>query len=106
MKTIIASLIIACAMVVKVTQKDTPDVVAARAARDHASIEDLHRLVTKAKIEAAASNSADAYIRIALYSMWLCEAVESHQKNEMFKNVAEEGVAAAEKAVALNSQIV
>ncbi len=109
MKTIIASLIIACAMVwhsgaLCVAQMDTPDVVAARSARDRASIEDLQRLLAKTQKEAAGSNSTDAYIRVALFSMWLCEAVESHQKNELFKKVAEEGVAAAEKAVALNPQ--
>lgn len=109
MKTIIASLIIACAMVSQsstpnLAQKDSTDVVAAREARDSASIEVLQRLVKKAQKEAAASNTADAYIRVALFSMWLCEAVESRQNNELFKKVAEEGVAAAEKAVALNSQ--
>ena len=56
MKTIITSLIVACALVShsgapSLAQKETTDVVAAREARDRASIEDLQPLVKKAQKE-------------------------------------------------------
>lgn len=109
MKTIIVPLILACALAplygpAQEAQKASGDVAAAEEARDRASIEDLQRLVAKARKEATSSNSADAYIRVALFSMWLCEAIESHQDKGLFKSAAEEGVAAAEKAVALSPQ--
>lgn len=79
-----------------------PEVIAARKARDSASVEDLQRLVAKAQKEAAETNSFEAYMRLALFAVWTCEAAEAHRNDAAFKQAAEAGVAAAEKAVTLN----
>lgn len=82
--------------------KESPEVIAARRARDHASVEDLQRIVAKAQKEAADKKSFEAYLRLAQFEVWLCEAAEARQNSTLFKRAAEAGVAAAEKAVALN----
>lgn len=79
-----------------------PDVAVAQKARDRASVKDLQSLVEKTRKEAARTKRFDAYARLALFNLWLCEAIESHDDKALFKQVAEDGVAAAEKAVALN----
>lgn len=84
------------------SSNESPEVIAARQARDQASVKDLQRIVAKAQKEAAAKNSFEAYLRLALFEVWLCEAAEAHQDNKVFKQAAEAGVAAAEKAVTLN----
>ncbi|HKR00216.1 MAG TPA: tetratricopeptide repeat protein [Pyrinomonadaceae bacterium] len=91
---------------IKAQVKDSDvGVVAARKARDRADVEELQKMVAQAKQEAAGRNSFEAYLRLALYQSWLCEALESREQNEkLFKQAAEEGVAAAEKAVELNPQ--
>ena len=108
MRAIVISLLIASALLSAATAqertKDPADVVAARQARDRGSIEDLQQLVVTAKKDAAQLNTSDAYARLALLYMWLCEAIETRQDNALFKKAAEDGVAAAEKAVALNPQ--
>ncbi|MDT7605480.1 MAG: hypothetical protein QOF61_3477 [Acidobacteriota bacterium] len=83
---------------------DAPEVVAARKARDRASVEDLQKIVAKAQHDADESKSFDAYLRLALFEVWLCEAAEDRGQEALFKPAAETGVAAAEKAVALNPQ--
>lgn len=84
------------------SSNESSEVIAARRARDHASVEDLQRIVAKAQKEAADKKSFEAYLRLALFNVWLCEAAEARQNNKLFKQAAEAGVAAAEKAVALN----
>lgn len=84
------------------TKVGNPDIIAARRARDRASVGELQKITAKAKSEAVKTNSFDDYLRLALYYSWLCEAIESRQDNKLFKQAAEEGVAAAEKAVELN----
>ena len=84
------------------SSNESPEIVAARRARDHASVEDLRRMVEKAQTEATVKNSFEAYLRLALFELWMCEAAEARQNNRLFKQAAEAGVAAAEKAVALN----
>ena len=84
------------------SSNESPEVIAARQARDRASVEDLQRIVAKAQKEAADKNSFEAYLRLAQFEVWMCEAAEAHQNNKLFKQAAEAGVAAAEKAVALN----
>jgi cytochrome c-type biogenesis protein CcmH/NrfG len=81
---------------------DAPDVLAARKARDHAAVEELQRTVDKAQAEAAKTKSFEAYLRLALFEVWLCEAAEDKGDDKLFKRAAEAGVAAAEQAVALN----
>jgi tetratricopeptide (TPR) repeat protein len=84
------------------SSSESSEVIAARQARDHASVEDLQRIVAKVQKEAADKNSFEAYLRLALFEVWLCEAAEARQNERVFKQAAEAGVAAAEKAVALN----
>ncbi|MBV9926608.1 MAG: hypothetical protein JOZ96_16430 [Acidobacteria bacterium] len=81
---------------------DSPDVVAARQSRDRAEVARLQQVVGDARREAEGTKRFEAYLRLALFNVWLCEAAEAHQNNEVFKRAAEEGVAAAEKAVELN----
>lgn len=80
------------------------EVVAARQARDRASVEELQQIVAKARKEAADKNTLEAYLRLSLFEVWLCEAAEAHQNDKVFKQAAEEGVAAAERAVTLDPQ--
>ena len=100
--TIAASLILCCSLVLAQQPAEHPDVTAARTARDRASIKDLQLLVEKTRKQAAQTRRYDDYARLALFDLWLCEAIESHDDKALFKKVAEDGVAAAEKAVALN----
>jgi tetratricopeptide (TPR) repeat protein len=84
------------------SSNESSEVIVARQARDRASVEDLQRIAAKAQKEAAETNSFEAYLRLALFEVWTCEAAEAHQNDGLFKQAAEAGVAAAEKAVALN----
>jgi tetratricopeptide (TPR) repeat protein len=84
------------------SSNESPEVIAARQARDHASVEDLQRIVAKAQKEATEKNSFESYLRLAQFEVWLCEAAEARENTKLFKQAAEAGVAAAEKAVALN----
>jgi tetratricopeptide (TPR) repeat protein len=83
---------------------DSPEVVAARRGRDRAEVAELQQLVENVRLEAEESRRFEAYLRLALFSVWLCEAAEGRQNNEVFKRAARGGVAAAEKAVELNPQ--
>jgi tetratricopeptide (TPR) repeat protein len=91
-----------CQTIKAQTRDENAEIVAARKARDRASVEELQKIVAKAKKEAVETNSFDAFLRLALFYSWLCEAIESRQDSKLFKQAAEEGVAAAEKAVELN----
>lgn len=83
---------------------DSPEIVAARKSRDRAEVAQLQQMVENVRHEAEQTKRFDAYLRLALFSVWLCEAAEGRQNNEVFKQAAEGGVAAAEKAVELNPQ--
>lgn len=80
----------------------SPDVLAARKARDLASVKDLQRAVATAKAEADQKKSLEAYLKVAIFNTWLCEAAEDGQNVAAAKEAAEGGVAAAEKAVAID----
>jgi cytochrome c-type biogenesis protein CcmH/NrfG len=86
-----------------VQAEENPDVVAARKARDSANIESLRALITKTQNEAQKSGKAEAYARLAQFDLWLCEAGHGHNDDKVIKQAAEDGVAAAEKAVALDA---
>lgn len=101
MKIITVLLILCCSLALAQQPAEHPDIPAARAARDRAAIKDLQLLVDKTRKEARQTKRYDAYARLALFDLWLCEAIESHDDKVLFKQVAEDGVAAAEKAVAL-----
>ncbi|HEV2708375.1 MAG TPA: tetratricopeptide repeat protein [Pyrinomonadaceae bacterium] len=83
---------------------DSLEVVAARKSRDRAEVAQLQKLVENVRREAEETKRFEAYLRLALFNVWLCEAAEAHQNKEVFKQAAESGVAAAEKAVELNPQ--
>jgi cytochrome c-type biogenesis protein CcmH/NrfG len=85
------------------TGKEDAETVTARRARDRASVEELQKIVAKARREAGEKKSAAAYVRQARFDVWLCEAIESHEENSpLFKQTAEDGVSAAEQAVRLD----
>jgi tetratricopeptide (TPR) repeat protein len=100
MKTLIVALILGLST--SVASQQTDDLTAARDARDRGSVTELQRLVTQSRQKALKSRSSAAYAHLALLHMWLCEAIESSENKALFKKTAEDGVAAAEKAVALN----
>ena len=86
------------------TIDESPEVVAARKARDRGSVEDLQKAVARLKRDAEQKKSLAAYLQLALFNVWLCEAAEDNQNNAVVKAAAEAGVAAAEKAVAIDPQ--
>jgi tetratricopeptide (TPR) repeat protein len=100
--------LLACAVTLQAqtvgVQDDGQGVAAARRSRDRAEVAQLQQLVENARREAEETKRFEAYLRLALFNVWLCEAAEAHQNNEVFKRAAEAGVAAAEKAVELNPQ--
>ncbi len=80
---------------------ENPDIATARRARDRASVDELQKIAVGVSKEAAAKKSSDAYRWLALIQVWLCEAIESSGKEELFKKAAVDGVSAAEMAVKL-----
>ena len=100
--------LLACAVTLQAqtvgAMDDGAEVVAARKSRDRAEVAQLRKLVENVRREAEETKRFEAYLRLALFSVWLCEAAEAHQNNKVFKEAAEGGVAAAEKAVELNPQ--
>lgn len=84
------------------TKSDQPDVIAARQARDSASVEGLQKIIAKTQKEATETNGFDAYLRLGLFQSWLCEAAEADKDETLVKQAATDGIAAAEKATALN----
>jgi tetratricopeptide (TPR) repeat protein len=84
------------------TKSEQPDVIAARQARDSASVEGLQKIIATTQKEATESNGFDAYLRLALFQSWLCEAAEAHNDKTLIKQAATDGTAAAEKATGLN----
>jgi tetratricopeptide (TPR) repeat protein len=85
-----------------VEAEDNPAVATARKARDQAEIESLRKVIDQAHSEAQQHGTAEAYERLAQFELWLCEAAHGHNDEKLLKQAAEVGVAAAEKAVALN----
>jgi tetratricopeptide (TPR) repeat protein len=84
------------------TKSEQPDIITARQGRDSASVEGLQKIIAKTQKEAKETNSFDAYLRLGLFQSWLCEAAETHKDETLIKRAATDGIAAAEKAAALN----
>jgi tetratricopeptide (TPR) repeat protein len=84
------------------TMSEQPDIIAARQARDRASVEGLQRIIAKTQKEVTETNGFDAYLRLGLLQSWLCEAAEGHKDETLLKQAATDGIAAAERATALN----
>jgi len=75
-----------------------------RRARDHADVETLQALISTALTEAAQQNSAAAYEKLAQLDLWLCEVGRDKSDGQLVKTAAQDGVDAANKAVALNDK--
>jgi tetratricopeptide (TPR) repeat protein len=71
-------------------------------ARDTADVSALHQLIAQAQTDAKQKNTADAYESVARLNLWLCEAGHVNNDNKTVKQGAQDGIAAAEKAVSLN----
>jgi tetratricopeptide (TPR) repeat protein len=89
-----------------VSGQETADEVVrqARQARDKGDIESLQALIRSARDEVTRTNSFDANLRTALLDACLVEAAHDHQNDTVVKQAAQEGVAAAERAVKLNTE--
>lgn len=72
----------------------------AREARDRGDVQALQSII--ASVQGKASSGGQAYIRLALFEDWLCEAARVHQDNKLLKEAAEAGVDAARKAARLD----
>jgi tetratricopeptide (TPR) repeat protein len=85
---------------------ETADVVVGHAwhARDRGDIESLQALVRGARDEAMRTNSFDANLRTAFLDACLIEAGHVHQNDKVVRQAAQDGVAAAERAVRLNTE--
>jgi len=81
---------------------DDPGVLEARRARDQGDVEALRVATETVRLEASDKNSFEAYLRLALFQDWMCEAAYDHQDNKLVKQAAQAGIAAAREAVKLN----
>ena len=81
---------------------DDPALMAARQARDHGNVQALRGATETVQSEASHQNSFEAYLRLALFEDWMCEAAYDHQDNKLVKQAAQAGIAAAREAVKLN----
>lgn len=79
--------------------QDSAEYVDGRKARDKADVATLQKLIER---ERQAGSAAKAQQRLAQLDFFLCEAAYVESKNELVKGAAEEGLAAAEKAAALD----
>jgi tetratricopeptide (TPR) repeat protein len=79
---------------------DDPAVLQARHARDQGDVEALHG-ATEA-VRASNKSSFEAYLRLALFEDWMCEAADDHHDNKLVKQAAQAGIVAAREAVKLN----
>jgi len=87
------------ALVVSAAAADTDPAIHAR---DQADIPAFDQFIAQAQADAKQKNTADAYERVAQLNLWLCEAGHVNNDNKTVKQGAQDGIAAAEKAVALN----
>jgi tetratricopeptide (TPR) repeat protein len=81
---------------------ETPDVAAARQARDRGDEAAMSAALDTARADAERSNRIEAHLRHALFAHWMVEVSYARDDKKLGKSAAEEGIAAAEKAVALD----
>ena len=103
-RTVTAVLLSAVLLVATVAASSSADLAAARTARDHADVETLRKALDSARADAKRQNSADSYQYVAQLDLWLCEAAKVHSDDKQTKSAAQDGISAAEKAVALDSK--
>ena len=70
-------LLLICFQTVTSAREDSPDVAAARKARDHGALDDLRAAIAKAQKEANEKNTFDTYLRLALFHEYLIEALQA-----------------------------
>jgi tetratricopeptide (TPR) repeat protein len=95
-------LLIVAFQAVLFARDDSPEVIAARKARDHGAVDDLRAAIAKAQKEANEKNTFDAYLRLALFHEYLIEALQAKQDEKLIKMTAQAGIPIAEKAIKLN----
>jgi tetratricopeptide (TPR) repeat protein len=76
----------------------------AREARDKGDVQTLQNLISGVQEEVSRTNAFEANLRLALFDSWLCEAAHDRQNDKILKEAAQNGVAAAERAVKLNPE--
>jgi len=81
---------------------DDPALLQARRARDHGDVEALRDATETVRSEASNKNSFEAYLHLALFEDWMCEAAYDQHDNKLVKQAAQAGIAAAREAVKLN----
>jgi len=81
---------------------DDPALLQARRARDQGDVETLRGATETVRSEASNKNSFEAYLHLALFEDWMCEAAYDHHDNKLVKQAAQAGIAAAREAVRLN----
>ena len=110
MKTVALRLVICFWLAVSVgtiaAAQETADAVMlqAKQARDQGDVAALQTLIRNAQGEAGPTRSFDANLRIASLNAWLVEAGLDHNNEKVVKQAAEDGIAAAERAVQLNAK--
>ena len=85
----------------------TPDaaLVAARDARDQADIAALRQAIARDLVSAQQTNTAAAYLRLALFEYWLCEAAHGHDDDKLVAASAQAGIAYTEKSIKLDPNL-
>src|SRR5450759_5283595 len=78
--------------------QDSSEFADGRKARDKADVEGLHKQIASARL---AGSTAKTELRLAQLDFYLCEAAYVQGNKDLSKGAAEEGLAAAEKAAAL-----
>jgi tetratricopeptide (TPR) repeat protein len=81
---------------------DDQALLSARRARNRGDLETLRGATETVRLEASNKNSFEAYLRLALFDDWMCEAAYDHHDNKLVKQAAQAGIAAAREAVKLN----
>jgi tetratricopeptide (TPR) repeat protein len=97
-----ALLVFTCALALLHAQKETP-YGAAEKARDSGDVTKLQAMLETARQAAAKESTFTTQHRIALLDFYLLEAIFVQGKNDLIKDAATEGFAAAEKAAVLDS---
>lgn len=102
-----AMLFLCCGILVSsagaVTGEQHDSISAGRSARDRADIESLRMLVDEGHSQAQQKNNAEAWQQVAQLEQWVCEAAHVHKDEKVLKSAAQNGISAAEKAVALDA---
>jgi tetratricopeptide (TPR) repeat protein len=83
---------------------DEGELTTARDARDLASVDELSAIIAREKHTATRNDTFDANVRLAVLNLWLCEAADVHKDEKLIKQAAQDGLSAAERAVALNQR--